>query len=80
MVPSLSFFNHSCQYNAAIQVAIGLQFTAVATRDIAEGEEVCICYVDASQPGEVRRAELRRVFWFDCTCPKCAAELRAAAT
>jgi len=75
--PSLSFFNHSCSYNAAIKITVGMRFTAVAVRDIHQGEEVCICYVDAGQAGEVRRAELRRVFWFECRCAKCTHELKS---
>ncbi|EPQ59005.1 MAS20-domain-containing protein [Gloeophyllum trabeum ATCC 11539] len=78
-----SYINHSCDPNARPSFGSGTaELTLIANRDIKEGEEITIAYVDVSQhPGETpvearrrRRIELARGWRFACTCPKCMSE------
>jgi hypothetical protein len=70
--------NHSCDANVVI-VYRGLQWDeplvaqCIAKRDIAEGEELCISYIDANQPIEVRQRDLAN-YGFSCNCERCRAE------
>lgn len=43
-------------------------------REVSEGEELTIPYVDAGLPREERRAKLRKNFAFECACARCVAE------
>jgi hypothetical protein len=45
-----------------------------ALRDVKEGEELCISYVEESEPKRERRKTLRENFYFDCSCHKCSTE------
>ena len=50
----------------------------VATRDVREGEELTMCYVDESADVAARRAELRD-YGFECACARCAREAQGGA-
>ena len=50
----------------------------VARRDIREGEELTMCYVDESADVATRRAELRD-YGFECACARCAREAQGRA-
>jgi hypothetical protein len=50
----------------------------VAKRDIREGEELTMCYVDESMDVKERRAELRD-YGFECACERCAREAEGRA-
>jgi len=43
-----------------------------ALRDILEGEELCICYSNFTQPRAERMENLQRKFGFPCTCEACS--------
>ena len=43
-----------------------------ALRDIAEGEELSICYKNLFDARDARRSELRTNFRFDCQCAACS--------
>jgi hypothetical protein len=45
----------------------------VAKRDIREGEELTMCYVDETADVATRRAELSD-YGFECACERCARE------
>jgi hypothetical protein len=74
--------NHSCHPNVVVlykQPSIGkmpLCIHIVALRDIEEGEELCISYIDSSEPVESRRQELGN-YGFECQCEKCVRESNA---
>jgi hypothetical protein len=74
--------NHSCHPNVVVlykQPSIGkmpLCIHIVALRDIEEGEELCISYIDSSEPVESRREELGN-YGFECQCEKCVRESNA---
>ncbi|EKX54810.1 hypothetical protein GUITHDRAFT_99460 [Guillardia theta CCMP2712] len=45
-----------------------------ALKDIEEGEELSLSYVDPAEPLAVRQEELRRRYFFSCSCFLCAGE------
>ena len=50
----------------------------VATRDVREGEELTMCYVDESADVAARRAELWD-YGFECACARCVREAAGGA-
>lgn len=48
-------------------------------REVQEGEELTIPYVDVRLPREERREKLRKNFAFDCACRRCVEEGEDAA-
>jgi SET domain-containing protein len=48
-----------------------LNLVVAADKEIAEGEEITISYVDVNWPGELRREHLKRDYGFTCQCPRC---------
>ncbi|KAK0194093.1 hypothetical protein F5146DRAFT_1034215 [Armillaria mellea] len=68
-----SYFNHDCFPNVRKQRE-GRSMHFYATRDIEAGEELCISYIDASDPVEKRREELARDWYFTCLCRRCENE------
>ena len=65
--------NHSCAPNARVLHGSGVA-GVVADEGIPAGTEVCVSYVDLGAPLSARRKALRRMFFFDCTCPRCVDE------
>jgi hypothetical protein len=73
--------NHSCRPNAMVRYVNGwgstrpLVLQCVALRDIDEGEELCISYIDGEEHLDV--AERRQVlenYGFHCSCDRCVEE------
>ncbi|BDA44739.1 probable N-lysine methyltransferase SMYD2 at C-terminar half [Coccomyxa sp. Obi] len=74
-----SLLNHSCRPNCV--VARSTATAAVhALRDIEEGEELTISYIDLGLPPSARCDELRKNFFFECTCDRCTEERAEGAT
>ncbi|KAH8113219.1 MAS20-domain-containing protein [Phellopilus nigrolimitatus] len=78
-----SYLGHSCSPSARPSFSSGTsELHLVATRDITEGEELTMAYVDVEQHADEtpmqarvrRRAELSRGWKFSCTCAKCEGE------
>jgi SET domain len=76
--------NHSCDPNVVVLYKTGgwgplhpLVAHAVALRDIQEGEELCISYIDSGAPLE-KRQEAVAHYGFTCGCVKCEKEKAAA--
>lgn len=46
----------------------------VALRDIPEGEEVLMSYIDISLPKQDRQADLAKRYGFECDCSLCLRE------
>jgi hypothetical protein len=70
-----NFMNHSCQPNA-LQVFLFQQsqlpsLFVTAFEDIPPNQEICISYTDTSCPTHIRRKQLRRNYFFRCTCDLC---------
>ncbi|XP_059162060.1 uncharacterized protein LOC131945091 isoform X2 [Physella acuta] len=77
MCPLHACSNHSCFNNAEvcdldIDGRPGIQM--IARRDIKEGEEVFITYIDTAMPKLLRKAWLYKSFNFWCSCQRCQFE------
>eukprot|EP00759_Apiculatamorpha_spiralis_P051051 PhF_6_TR5100/c0_g1_i1/m.7182 len=72
-----SCFNHSCSPNVLVkhnyEGKLDDRMYAVALRDIMEGEECMISYLDESKTLEERQWYLFDHYKFDCSCVKCMA-------
>ncbi|XP_027366807.1 histone-lysine N-methyltransferase ATXR4 [Abrus precatorius] len=66
-----SFYNHDCDPNAHIIWIDNADAKLKALRDIDEGEELRICYIDASLDRDARQELLFRGFGFQCNCSRC---------
>ncbi|XP_068653265.1 histone-lysine N-methyltransferase ATXR4 isoform X2 [Aristolochia californica] len=69
MLPS--FYNHDCDPNVHIIWTENVDARVKALRDIDEGEELRICYIDASIDRDARQAILLEGFGFRCNCFRC---------
>ena len=70
-----SLANHSCYPTARPSFPrASATLALVATRDLVEGDEVTISYVDELLPLEKRRAALEYGYGFFCRCERCVAE------
>ena len=69
--------NHDCLPNAQSLVDADGKVGVHALRDIEEGEEIKISYIDATQDYDVRRKTLKEHYGFECTCGRCAMEEKA---
>ncbi|KAJ1687113.1 hypothetical protein LUZ63_018503 [Rhynchospora breviuscula] len=66
-----SFYNHDCDPNAHIVWVDSADAKMKAVRHIEEGEELRICYIDASMDVEARQKILLEGFGFHCNCLRC---------
>ena len=78
--PSLSMINHSCAPSCSVRSIsfpqagkLGVAIEVVAQRDLQQGEELSISYIDQEMELEERREELLD-YGFLCDCSKCIAE------
>ncbi|KAH6693831.1 hypothetical protein F5X68DRAFT_199758 [Plectosphaerella plurivora] len=64
--------NHDCRPNIDYRFdPKTLTQRTAAIRDIAEGEELTLSYINTIQTHEARRDRLKKTWHFDCTCPSC---------
>lgn len=69
MLPSM--YNHDCDPNAHILWIENAKARLKALRNIEPGEELRICYIDASMDYEARQSLLYQGFGFRCQCLRC---------
>ncbi|XP_073152992.1 histone-lysine N-methyltransferase ATXR4 [Henckelia pumila] len=69
MLPSL--YNHDCDPNVNIFWVDNVGAKLKALREILAGEELRICYIDASMDFEARQTVLLEGFGFRCKCLRC---------
>ncbi|KAF5201702.1 histone-lysine N-methyltransferase ATXR4-like [Thalictrum thalictroides] len=69
MLPS--FYNHDCDPNIHIVWIENVNARLKALRDIEQGEELRICYIDASLDQNARQTILFEGFGFRCSCSRC---------
>ncbi|KAI3822748.1 hypothetical protein L1987_10345 [Smallanthus sonchifolius] len=69
MLPS--FYNHDCDPNTHIVWVENVEARLKALREIEAGEELRICYIDASMDRDARQNLLSNGFGFECNCPRC---------
>ncbi|KAL0316906.1 UNVERIFIED_CONTAM: Histone-lysine N-methyltransferase ATXR4 [Sesamum radiatum] len=72
VLPSL--YNHDCDPNVNIVWVENVDAKVKALRDIEEGEELRICYIDASMDYKARQRILYEGFGFHCNCPRCVSK------
>ncbi|RBQ86338.1 hypothetical protein VDGD_03295 [Verticillium dahliae] len=70
---TLAMVNHSCVPNAIVAFS-GRRAFLRALRDIKEGEEIEISYIDCTQSLEHRRKALE-LYFFQCVCTRCKEDL-----
>ncbi|GAB2278029.1 hypothetical protein Dimus_012728 [Dionaea muscipula] len=66
-----SFYNHDCDPNAHILWIDNVDAKLKALCNIEEGEELRICYIDASMDRYARQSLLLNGFGFKCSCDRC---------
>lgn len=72
----MGWHNHDCLPNTGVTLAENGKVTVTALRDVKEGEELTISYVDPTQPFEARRQTLSSHYGFECRCARCVTEQR----
>lgn len=71
--PRAARINHSCRQNSQNAWNRNLdKLTIHAIRDIEEGEEITIAYIDGFELSHTREANLKEAFGFECQCEVCA--------
>ena len=76
LYPSAALLNHSCEPSCAVRfdLAAGAALEVRTTREVDEGEELTIAYIDISRPLAERREKLRKEYAFLCACQRCSRE------
>ena len=76
LFPLLCLVNHSCEPSATTRYSSWKGRTMVrveALRDVAEGEELCVSYIDETEP-VAERANALAAYGFACACPRCVSQ------
>lgn len=68
--PLIAAVNHSCDPNAVV-VFDGARLSLRSLNAIRKDEEITISYIDNTQSFEQRQTELRKQWFFSCSCLKC---------
>ena len=72
-----SMLNHSCDPNVdAVWIDGDATLTLRTRRDIQEGEQLTITYIDADSPASARRQRLEHAYGFVCGCERCVEEAK----
>ena len=76
LYPDAAIINHCCRPNLAQTFAYGHRgippgLFVTTCRDVVQGEELCIGYIDISAPSDVRKSELKDNYKFECNCDRC---------
>ncbi|XP_030854014.1 histone-lysine N-methyltransferase SMYD3-like [Strongylocentrotus purpuratus] len=72
-----SMANHSCDYNCIV-VFDERKLQLRTIKDVKDGEECTISYVDVINPAKERQAKLEEEYHFTCKCVKCVEEINAS--
>ena len=67
---NISFINHSCNPNSASMSRSG-KIVLRAIKNIKQGDEITINYIDIASPSEKRQFDLKERYHFTCTCEIC---------
>ncbi|XP_032818954.1 N-lysine methyltransferase SMYD2 isoform X1 [Petromyzon marinus] len=73
LYPSLALLNHSCDHNCVVTFR-GSAAQVRALREIKQGEELFISYIDLLYPTEDRNERLREMYFFTCHCCHCQSQ------
>ena len=77
LFPLLCLVNHSFEVgDDAVQLVEGRTMVRVeALRDVAEGEELCVSYIDETEPTtSPERAKALAAYGLVCACPRCVSQ------
>ena len=69
--------NHDCAPNARSVIEADGSVQIQSLKEIKDGEEVTISYVDPKLPYEERRKTLLKHYGFECRCARCLNEQRS---
>lgn len=72
--PTSALLNHSCMPNTAITFSEHGALSLRSLSAIPASSALTISYIDSILPTSLRRAELKNLYFFTCTCPLCLAE------
>jgi len=76
LVETVALMNHSCAENVSVTVSADtLDVIGTATRDITQGEELLMSYLDSSKPRAWRQRYLYKNYGFNCKCERCQREV-----
>lgn len=78
LFPICGLINHSCQPNCTWSNAGNGVMEVRALRDLDEGEEITLSYVDIDQDRTERRRALEETKHFYCECERCSTPLEAS--
>ncbi|XP_056423149.1 histone-lysine N-methyltransferase SMYD3 isoform X2 [Hyla sarda] len=70
LYPSMSLLNHSCDPNCVITFE-GTRLHLRAVKEIPQGEELTISYIDVMMPSHMRQMQFQRQYCFTCDCNRC---------
>lgn len=73
LFPIMCTMNHSCDPNCTVLYTRDGEGHVVAIREIKEGEELCICYIDIDMELTAREQNLHE-YKFVCHCSRCVRE------
>ncbi|KAK4224447.1 SET domain-containing protein 5 [Podospora fimiseda] len=71
--PEVSRFNHDCRPNVAFRIdQKTLTHVSTVVRDVKEGEELVISYLDSLEPRDKRQERAKATWGFECSCSQCS--------
>ncbi|CAL8114186.1 unnamed protein product [Orchesella dallaii] len=70
--PTASMAAHGCVRNTDWKTLSGGQLEMRASHKILKGQVICHAYVDLMLGTPERRRLLHKLFYFECSCPRCA--------
>ncbi|KAL9656168.1 hypothetical protein ABK040_007785 [Willaertia magna] len=73
LFPVVSMFSHSCKPNCSF-MTIGNTCFVQTVKEVSKGEELCISYIDLTNPTHIRRRELWYSKYFLCGCDRCCSD------
>ena len=73
----MGWHNHDCAPNARSVIEADGSVQIQSLKEIKDGEEVTISYVDPKLPYEERRKTLLKHYGFECRCARCLNEQRS---
>uniref|UniRef100_G3R256 [histone H3]-lysine(4) N-trimethyltransferase n=1 Tax=Gorilla gorilla gorilla TaxID=9595 RepID=G3R256_GORGO len=73
--PNLGLVNHDCWPNCTVIFNNG-KIELRALGKISEGEELTVSYIDFLNVSEERKRQLKKQYYFDCTCEHCQKKLK----
>lgn len=70
--PVVSRYNHDCRPNVVFLIDEGLVHRTTVVRDIEQGEELTITYLDSFESWGKRQERATGAWGFGCTCQQCS--------